>query len=156
MNKVLTENEATSVGYARYGDEYFFASKAVDATLGEKPGYEIVSPMPVYFLATHSIELLLKAYLLHCGYTAEVLRNKFRHDLERLFAEAKQCGLCGNLLGNPQSEELISLLAVLNEYEAMRYMKRGDKEFPIWSFLQNFLEELRSAVLLKVGYISAL
>lgn len=156
MNKVLTESKATAIGYARYGDEYLFAAKAVDLTLGEKPGYEIVSPMPAYFLAAHAIELLLKSYLLQCGYSDVILRNKFRHDLERLFSEAKQHGLCGALLSNSQSEELILLLAELNKYEAMRYMKRGEKEFPIWGSIQNFIEELRSTVLLKVGYTSVL
>jgi hypothetical protein len=42
-----------------------------------------------YFLFCHSIEVALKAYLVHIGYGEEHLRIEFGHDLARLLREAQ-------------------------------------------------------------------
>jgi hypothetical protein len=58
----------------------------------------------------HAIELALKGYLIHSGLTEKKLREKFSHDLEKLFAKAKARGLVVNL---PHVDEII---AWSNEY----------------------------------------
>ena len=50
-------------------------------------------PSVVYLLVGHSIELSLKAFLMGRGTTAEELRSKYGHDLDRLLGEAERRGL---------------------------------------------------------------
>jgi hypothetical protein len=43
---------------------------------------------PIGLIASHGMELALKAYLLHCGMSVEQLRRDFGHDLNALWIEA--------------------------------------------------------------------
>ena len=55
-------------------------------------GIRMMHNAPVGALACHCIELSLKAVLLRRGYTAEQV-SAFRHNLNRLFNEARDAGL---------------------------------------------------------------
>jgi hypothetical protein len=71
-------------------------------------------------LLGHSLELLLKTYLLTRGTTAKQLKVRFGHDLEKLAKECKEAGLLGGRL----SPELLADIGVFNaayKSEAFRY-----------------------------------
>lgn len=153
----METGEASPIGYARYADEYFYSAKMVDGTLGEQVGYEVISPMPAYFLAAHSIEMLLKSYLLYCGVAQKELKSfKLRHNLTALFKEAIKHKLCNGWVRAPNDVKLVLLLKKLNQNMAMRYMQRGDKEFPIWGSLELFMHRLKAHVFSKIGYESCI
>jgi hypothetical protein len=48
---------------------------------------------PIGLLATHGLELALKAFLLHSGLTDDEVRREFAHDLVALWQAAAQRGL---------------------------------------------------------------
>ena len=63
------DDRTTPIGLARYAYEYIQASRLVDKELGKHHIHDFVSPIPAYFLALRGIELTLKAYLRHHGFT---------------------------------------------------------------------------------------
>lgn len=68
-----------------------------------------------WFLLGHAIELGLKAFLLTRGLTKENLRSKklgFSHDLENLYAAARQHGL-ESLPDHPRHDQLSLLIATI-------------------------------------------
>jgi len=67
----------TPLGFLRFSSEYLRA-----ATIIHQKDPTLITP--VYFLACHSIELAMKAYLLARGQKLAHLKNALRHDLEAL------------------------------------------------------------------------
>jgi hypothetical protein len=74
---------------------------------------------PRYFLLSHSIELALKTFLAAHGCSAEKLRKKFGHDLEKLLKEADTHGL----VLSPQAHEDIEFLHTAHNNHWARYPK---------------------------------
>ncbi len=92
------EERTTPTGLARYAFEYIDAARLVDTHHGKRPGFELVSPVPAYFLAAHGIELTLKAYLRHEGVSVRDLSRRYGHDLHACYRKAKELrllDLCG-------------------------------------------------------------
>jgi hypothetical protein len=83
----------TPIGLARYSREFFDCALAADEEEGQKPGFEIIAPIPIMYLLGHSIELILKAFLAYHGVPLRDLRKKYGHDLEKCFKKAKELGL---------------------------------------------------------------
>lgn len=48
---------------------------------------------PIGFLSAQSLELALKAYLIHQGWMAEKAKDELGHDIERAWVEARNAGL---------------------------------------------------------------
>ncbi len=63
MTKTL--EPTTSIGLARYAKDFLEAALAVDDSVGMREEYQIIPPIPVLYLVGHSIELALKAFLVH-------------------------------------------------------------------------------------------
>ena len=82
----------TPRGLVRYASEFYAAAVAVDDSLGDKKGSEIVAPVPVMFLAGQSIELSLKAFLLAKGLDLRALRLQYGHKLSSSLQKAKELG----------------------------------------------------------------
>lgn len=81
----------TPHGFLKHAQEFFVAA---DLVLGKT---EDVS-LPAYFLLGRSIELALKAFLLHKGMRISELRRKeFGHNLRALLAKAREQGLEGHI-----------------------------------------------------------
>jgi hypothetical protein len=80
----------SSIGFHRYASE--FAKYARDAHAAAAVGE--FSPVP-YYLYCHSLELVLKAFLLEKGVSIRDLpkRKKFGHDLSKILLKAKTLGL---------------------------------------------------------------
>lgn len=143
----------TPVGLARYAREFFECALAADDKLGKRSGFEIVAPIPVMYLVSHSIELCLKAYLAFHGVPLHELRsNKYGHNLERCHKKAKELGLDRHV--KLDDGELRSL-AVLNELystKQLNYIKTGSKRFPVFGPIEATCKKLLSAICPLVGY----
>ena len=77
-------NNPSSAGYARYAREFMEAALAADDKIGNKAGHEIIAPVSVMYMVGHSIELILKAYLISKDIKENRLRN-IGHDLEKCY-----------------------------------------------------------------------
>ena len=90
MAKRVSVNSTTGEtpqGFAKHAQEFFCAADLVLAKA------ESVS-LPAYFLLGRSIELSLKAFLLHQGVSISVLSSKkLGHNLEVLLDKAKKYGV---------------------------------------------------------------
>lgn len=103
----------TPIGLLRYAWEIFDTALAADDEIGRRPGFEIIAPVPVMYLVGHSIELALKAYLVHEGVSLDELpTKKYGHNLEKCFDSASQLGL-SNIVQVEEGE--IDAMKVLNE-----------------------------------------
>lgn len=142
----------TPIGLARYSSEFLVAALITDENMGRQGGYETFAPVPVMFLVGQSIELSLKAYLLHSGVTLEKLRTKFGHDLHKLLRKSKELELKRiiNL-----TEEEINTIELLNELyvsKQLQYIVTGAKVFPVFGPLQTATKKIVLAVCKEVGF----
>jgi hypothetical protein len=71
-----------------------------------------------FMLVMHTIELALKSYLHDRGRSLKKLKDKFGHNLDKLFAEAQAKGL---LVPNPNAQSVISRLNNAGERARIRY-----------------------------------
>jgi hypothetical protein len=146
------DERTTAAGLARYAFEYIEAARLIDATAQtESPG-EMISPMPAYFLASHGIELTLKAFLRHRGVRVREL-VKLGHSLERCNAVAKEHGLDAHFSELGPDSAAFELLTSLNgDNHALRYISTGAKTFPLWAVVEPLAVRLHQAVGPVVGY----
>ena len=105
-------------GFFHYGKEFF------DTAKGFKQSAHF-SPVP-YFLYCHSIELVLKAFLLVKGVPKKDLpkRNLYGHDLEKILEKAKELDLEKFVKITPEQEREISKA---NKY----YASKGFEYFEV-------------------------
>jgi hypothetical protein len=84
--------------------------------------------MPAYFLYFHTLELTLKALLLHSA-----ARNRTSHTLKKLFADCQTHGFV--VPRTLELPNLVNLLEQANADQALRYRKVGPAVYPklIWT-----------------------
>lgn len=156
MSKKISEEErTTAIGFARYAYEYIEAAMLVDRHHGARPGFELVSPIPAYFLASHGIELTLKAFLRHKGISVRDLGSRgYGHDLRACYRKAKELGL--EDVFDVQNDDMRAMLMLieLNKGMGLRYIRTGFKEFPSWAIVAPFAVRLHQVVAPLVGYKS--
>lgn len=140
------------IGLARYAAEFHEAAMGADKTLGQKPGFEIIAPIPVLYLIGHSMELSLKAFLLHNGVELGELRKHFGHDLHKCFKKAKELGLLGAVSFDEHELGAFSILNELYSTKQLEYIVTGAKRFPIFGHLQSMSSKLLATVGSMVGY----
>ena len=140
------------VGLARYAKEFHEAAEAADRALGHKPGFEIVAPIPVLYLIGHSIELSLKAFLVHRGVGLRELRTQFGHSLHRCLKRAKELGLLDILAFDEHELGAFAVLDDLYSTKQLEYIVTGAKSFPIYGHLQSMSAKLLGSVGPLVGY----
>lgn len=101
----MSKKGETPAGFLIHAQEFFSAG---DLVLSKAKGVSL----PAYFLLGRSIELSLKAFLLHCGMTIEELRSKKHgHDLSALLIEAMNRGLSKLVKLEAQEIGVIDLLS---------------------------------------------
>lgn len=144
------ESRTTGRGLARFAYQYIEAAMLVDESQGAGPGYEHVSSIPAYFLAMHGIELTLKAFLREKGLTLPELRA-VGHDLRALYRKSKELGLFEIFKMKSTDLKALLLLVQLNEYQGLRYIRTGAKQFPSWAIVKPFAVRLHQAVAPMVG-----
>lgn len=141
----------TALGLARYSHEFLEAALAVDERIGREPGYEIVAPIPALYLVGHSIELSLKAYLLHKGQTLQTLR-RYDHNLRKCLQAAEALGLSTLLQFSSQEKGAFEILDVLYSTKQLEYIVTGPKHFPIFGPLETFAAKAFNTIAGVVGY----
>lgn len=117
----------------RYGKEYFESYLILYEHYPE--------PMKLlgvkFFLLGHTIEALLKSYLLSKGLTeSELKTKKYGHDLIKLFDKAAKSGINKVVA---YTEEEIQLVALMNKYfinKEFQYPKLGSKQFPHFEYIE--------------------
>ena len=140
------------IGLLRYAKEFHDAALGADDTLGMKRGYEINAPVPVLYLIGHSMELSLKAFLLHKGVTLRELRTQFGHDLGKCFKKAKELGLLGAVAFDEHELGAFSVLNELYSTKQLEYIVTGVKTFPIFGHIQSMSQKLVDTIGPMVGY----
>ncbi|MCE2745636.1 MAG: hypothetical protein LW710_06985 [Burkholderiales bacterium] len=105
---------STAAGLMLDSLEFFKASELV---LNRTSGVSL----PAYFLLGRSIELSLKAFLIHCGASAEETKI-FRHNLVKLLSEATSRGLENHV--SLEQSEVAALDLLSKEYLATRLSYR--------------------------------
>ena len=143
----------TPIGMARYAREYFDAALAVDNNIGTKKGYEIVAPIPVFYLTAHSIELILKSYLLFKGVELSALRRKsYGHNLNKCIKKANKLGLDECVKLDEGENEALLVLNELYRTKELNYIVTGPKVFPIFGPLETLTRKLLDTIAPLVGY----
>lgn len=145
-------DRTSPIGLARYAAEFHEAATGADRTLGHKPGFEIVAPIPVLYLIGHSMELSLKAFLVHNGVGLRELRTGFGHDLHKCLRKAKELGLLALVKFDDHELAAFSVLNDLYSTKQLEYIVTGSKRFPIYGYLHTMSEKLLAAVGPLVGY----
>lgn len=142
------------MGLIRYANDFYKAAIGADDTFGMRPGYEIIAPIPVYYLIGHSMELALKAYLLHNGVTLHELRSNrhFGHDIVKCFEKATEFGLLKIVTFNDNELGTFTILNNLYSNKELEYIVVGYKEFPMFGPLQTMSRKLIDAIAPAVGY----
>ena len=122
----------------RYALEYYAASTVTDDALGDEEGYEIIAPYSVMFLMARSMELSLKAYLLHKGTTREAIARKISHSLTESLKQAELCGLAQSANIVEDDRKFIAVVDELYNNKEFEYPIMGHKTYPVFGPLQEF------------------
>jgi hypothetical protein len=126
---------------------------AVDDTLGMKADYARVSPVSVLYLIGHSMELSLKAFLLHKGVELRRLRSKdLSHKLGKCLEKAKTLGLLDAATFDDDELGAFAVLDELYSTKQLEYIVTGYKSFPIFGYVQAMSRKLLASIGPMVGY----
>ena len=107
--------------------------------------------IPALYLLGHSIELSLKAFLLHRGLSLENLRLQVGHDLEEALRRAETHDLSLHVRLTSEQREALSHLNQLYRGKELEYIKTGPKVFPGLILINVVAECLVEAVCRLVG-----
>lgn len=132
------DERTTAVGLFHFAESYRTCAEA----LMRGPPKSLRFDDPILFLAFHSVELYLKAYLRHRGETVETLRLQYMHKLAKTWDRAAELGLATELDPRPLFVRLDSAKAVLGH----RYIVTGNSPRPDVPQFMDFIEQLRVAV----------
>ena len=141
----------TAPGMARYAAEFMRAALAADDVLGRRPGFEMIAPVPVMFLVGQSIELSLKAYLLHRGVSLRDMRVVYGHDLHRALRKAKELGLLDLVPVAAEDLQAVELLNELYASKQLQYIVSGFKTYPVFGPLERAALKLLHGIGEAVG-----
>lgn len=143
----------TSIGLARYAKEFLEAALAVDDSIGMRKEYQDIPPIPVLYLVGHSIELALKAFLVHMGMPISDLRSKpYGHNLLRCWEKSLELGLRDIFTCTSDETLIIQLLNDLYSKKELEYIVTGYKEFPVFGPLHKLAVNLVNTIGPSVGY----
>ena len=117
-------DENISMPMWRVGKEFILDALKLRPMIGGDAGVAALEgnlSVPAYYLLAHGIELQLKAFLLTKGYTLDSLRNKFGHNLDKLFADSKDQGIEEYVKFQYQHKQNINLLCLLYADHVLTY-----------------------------------
>lgn len=141
----------SAIETTRYAFEFLEAARTIDDKIGAQDGYEVVPPIPVLYLAGHSIELSLKAYLLSKDVTLHEVRQ-LGHSLHACLRKAKELGLLDIVNFTGQETGAVEILDGLYSTKQLEYIVTGHKHFPIFGPMESFSVKLFNAVAETVGF----
>ena len=146
----MTAIGETPEGFLKHAQEFWAAA---DLVLSKVEGVSL----PAYFLLGRSIELSLKAFLLHEGMTIATLRRKeYGHNLRALLACAREKGLEQHVEIEPIEAGVIDLLSYDYAEKRLEYrVTKGTYYLPLlpqtWGAARKLAYELESAWIKKAG-----
>lgn len=146
-------NRTTAVGLARYAIEFYEAAVVADEGLEDRPEFIRVASVPILFLTAHAIELILKSYLRHRGYTLDQIL-RLRHNLKKAWKAAVTHEVEKIVVLNQDDLEVLRLISDLHSSTQLRYIVTGAKTVPTFGALQELAEKLLNAIGPAVGYRS--
>jgi hypothetical protein len=130
----------------RYAIEFYAAGLVTDDALGYEHGYEVIAPITVNYLIGHAIELGLKAYLLHVGFSLDHIRYEIGHDLQKGFDRAMAKGLNKQLKSEDGDSGVLRVMNALYSSKQFEYIETGAKTFPVFGSLQSFAKRVLLSV----------
>jgi hypothetical protein len=122
----------TPIGLARYAAEFLEAALAADDRMGARLGHEAIAPVPVMYLAGHSIELALKAFLTLKGVALQDLRKHYGHSLREALKAAHGLGLAKIVEFSAEEVSALEVLDRLYSEKELEYIITGAKQFPVF------------------------
>jgi hypothetical protein len=124
----MDPSRTTSLGLVRYAFEFANAAQFVHQNAKE-PAFSA----PAYYLASHSVELSLKAFLLCRGLTLDDLASpKYGHKLGVLLDRSLAKGLRRLVSLSEEECAAIRLLSNHHEVHRFRYIEVGTMSVPEW------------------------
>lgn len=147
------EHRVTAPGLAGMAGRYLEAALLVGEATAHSSVFLTSASTPAYHLGAHAIELTLKAYLRHRGYTARRIRG-LNHCLRCLYEEALREDLAAVLHASKGDQEVIHLLWAVNEFQALRYPITGRSGAFDWRGVVAVMLRLHRAVAPLVGHTS--
>lgn len=146
-------NRTTPIGLSRYAREFFDCAMTAYNSTKVKPGHEIITPVPILYLAGHSIELSLKSFLVYKGVLLKDLpTNKYGHNLLKCLKKAKELGLDSIVNLNNVEMQMLELLNELYCSKQLNYIVTGSKQYPLFGPIQKACQKLLEGIGPKVGY----
>ncbi len=138
----MTEaSRTTPAGLWRYGKEFSRAGNLV-----HRKAHPRLSA-PAYYLLGHSIELLLKAFLLGRGVPLQELRSKrLGHNLDALFERARYHQVGREIHLSQVDRGVLHLLNIEYSLKRFEYICAGPIHIPEWSLLQSLSSKLTSGL----------
>lgn len=126
--KVNWDDACLPIGLNNYAKE--FLDTAI--YLAKNPKYSFKSP--TYYLASHAIELSLKAYLMANDISLQQLKSEYGHDLAKLYEKSKEFGFNRQMeqLGS-DPESFAHVIDLINPYycsKEFEYIKTGFQTLP--------------------------
>lgn len=142
-NSLIHNNPArtTPQGLVRYSIDFMEAALAVDAAICIRP----VALVPALYLVGHSIELSLKAYLLHRGVSLSELRS-LGHNLGSCLKKAEELDLLNHVQFESYEVASFEFLDELYSTKQLEYIVTGEKIFPETYLIMRFANKLSDAV----------
>lgn len=131
----MDKSRTDSLGMWRYGKEFFETACAVKDRALERPF------VPYYFLMGHSIELLLKSFLMMKG-CSETGIKKFSHNLDKLYDEALKRDLSELLSLTLTDKAVLELMNKEYVTHRFRYIRTGMMFTPDIGLLEDLVFRL--------------
>lgn len=126
MASKLDPKRTTPFGLLRYAREF---TQAAQLVVQASPG---TFSTAAHFLASHSIELSLKAFLSGRGVPLDELAFKYGHKLDELLDKALSLKLTRILSINADEQSTIRMLGQHHSAQRFRYIETGTFAVPPW------------------------
>lgn len=149
MDKISESERTTAIGLLKYAKDYFEGFKIISEKVAHGTSWNpTVKLLPLKcYLAGHTLELLLKSFLLSYGVPLSVLKHKVQHNLMKCLLMSNKNGL--NLVDSKE----IATIRVLNYYyneKEFEYPKNGAKTIPHLKDIEEVVEKILVVVEQKV------
>lgn len=145
-------DRTTPIGLVRYAHEFLLGALAVNDKFADDSRYQRIPPIPALYLAGHSLELSLKAYLAYRGVPLKTLRREYGHELHGALRKAKELGLGDSVTLDGAEEAAVEILDDLYSTKQLEYIVTGAKVYPVWGLIETSGVKVFNAVAAVVGY----
>ncbi len=134
------------VGLFLSGEAFFLTARHAREALDAKE-LRLRFHMPVYYLYSHALELVLKAFLSATGFSEKKLSSKqFGHNLQKLWDKCIEEGLQVAALNEPFVGEAVEMLSPYATRYEFRYLQTGPKQLPVLIDVEQAVAAVMTAV----------